>query len=163
MRLAPALFASTLALAGPASGECPDIDFTAFDTAPAMVDSTTSIVDRDLVNAGVEGRFFVEVFVLADGSVCEAHAQGASWNPKVEAALESEAQRRRFLPAMRDGRPVPGAATVAFDLEMRVVRESPPVVDTNGPMVSEVADESRRDRCGVEVFHYDAVWIHGDL
>ena len=30
-------------------------------------------------------------------------------------------------------------------------------------MVSEKADESRRDRCGVDAFHYDDVWIYGDL
>jgi len=163
MRSAPALLVCILAFASPASGDCPDVDFSTFDTAPAMVDSTTPIVDRELVLMGVDGEYVVEVYVLADGSVCDALAPSASWSEKVTNVLVSEAKRRRFVPATRGGHPVPGVATATFDLEIRVVRNAPPVIDTAGPMVSDRAEDTRPTRCSVAAYHYDGIWVYGDL
>lgn len=57
MRSAPALLVCILAFASPASGDCPDVDFSAFDTVPATVDPGTQIGDRGLGGAADESDF----------------------------------------------------------------------------------------------------------
>jgi protein TonB len=67
---------------------------------------------------GLTGRVALCIEVGADGAVIGVRIQRSSGHESLDRAAATAAQRWRFKPALRDGRPVPGVytRTVVFRL-----------------------------------------------
>lgn len=145
------------------------VDYTAFDVAAALQDSVPAAYPDIALRSLVEGTVELAVAVTAAGDpFCASVLQSA--HPLLDREAVKAALASRYAAARRDGRPVPGIATVSylFDREETLRRRhrerNPEPFPWTSPMVSEAADSVSVHRDGRTTFHWlRGVRIHGDL
>jgi TonB family protein len=72
----------------------------------------------DVQKQGVNGRVVLVVDVATDGSVAGAKVERSSGDARLDASALSAVDKWKFLPKLKDGKPVPSQVRVPVDFEM---------------------------------------------
>ena len=106
------------------------VDIADDDYLPTIDEFIVVEIEADLVyrhkptyprlaeQAGIDGKVWVKVLVLKDGSVRNAVVYRTSGNTSLDEAAVEAAKKCRFKPAIQNGRPV--ATWVAFPFEFEL-------------------------------------------
>ena len=93
-------------------------DFVEVDQMPTFITQVKPVYPEEVKKAGIEGSVLVKSFINTSGSVTEVEIIETSGNDLLDKAAVEAAQKCKFKPAIKDGRPV--AIWVAYKINFKL-------------------------------------------